>query len=172
MGLSRLYYYLLTMLSVTGFNMAVFCVVLKVLNSHQVNGSATHNIACSDRHARLCATHLHRGHCEQDRWNRYLKNICKKTCNFCGNEDCVDVNRALCEEKQERGECDPSPYTLTMCKKTCGLCTDKKGRKGAPNKPSCKDTMSNCKKIAQMGFCDKLGTMKHQCKQSCNMCTS
>lgn len=45
-------------------------------------------------------------------------------------------------------------------------------RAGAPNKPSCKDTISNCKKIAQMGFCDKLGTMKHQCKQSCNMCTS
>ncbi|XP_031553034.1 zinc metalloproteinase nas-6-like isoform X2 [Actinia tenebrosa] len=88
---------------------------------------------CKDVYPTECPNYKSWGWCTQQDRVDYMKQVCSKTCNFCGgstgggggNGDCKDVYPQYCPDYKSRGMCtDPNyvDYCKEVCKSTCGYC--------------------------------------------------
>ncbi|XP_067054194.1 uncharacterized protein [Acropora muricata] len=116
------------------------------------------------------------GYCFSDWRGRFMRDYCKRSCNFCASidpeytgEKCLD-NEITCESMKQTGYCESKEYRSYMefnCKRTCGFCR----RKIAAMPTTCVDKHRLCKYWAAQGNCYIMSRyMISNCPLACNIC--
>lgn len=147
---------------------------------------------CIDRASSAdCASWKKSGFCSQ---HSALIYHCKKTCDFCSSDNCVDL-KYDCKTRADNDECSSDPVKMEMeCPHTCGYCNEcTKPKPTNPPKPPnptnppitgiptvpptlpnrtgsglmCVDKRKSCPSWAASGECKTNGWTESTCRISC-----
>lgn len=145
------------------------------------------NGACTDGHQN-CQYWKDENYCKDSEYLDFMKLNCKKTCNYCSDEDDNDEDDDDEDEDKEDLTCKDSAdccsnlvgqgfctkyekFMTDQCAKSCQKCVETTTKKPTTVSPNCVDENNNCADWSRRGECRKNpGYMLVNCKKSCDSC--